>query len=529
MLLAAGIALYKMASIGDELGVISEKNIPLSQIVTNIAHRKLEQAANFERVLRFGLNAEIENQVDNIPANEAKAEFRRLHSLVLQDIEGGKELIDQTEGFILDQEINEEYKRARTQLKVIDENYTNYLKSATQIFDLISANELREAEFMSLTILAEEDQLRKALDELLEQIQKLTHESSFRTKDLQINAINSTIYISVLSLVVGLALAAVITRSITKPLSAAVHAADEIAAGNKDIVITERSYSGEVGRLIKAMENMSNAVKESEEELKERADQLSRSNAELEQFAYVASHDLQEPLRMVTSYTQLVARRYSDKLDETGLEFINFAVDGVNRMQSLINDLLSFSRVGREERPFTKVKLKNVVDNACKNLQIVIEESDAEITHDELPTIMGDPSQLTQLLQNLMGNALKFRADKKPKIHIGVKKDGRLWSISVADNGIGIEPQYYDRIFNIFQRLHTKDKYSGTGIGLAICKKIVERHGGRISVESILGEGSTFRFTFPIMVEYDSRNDGANKGQLTRGDDEHGEQYRPAN
>jgi PAS domain S-box-containing protein len=238
------------------------------------------------------------------------------------------------------------------------------------------------------------------------------------------------------------------------------------------------------------------------EALAQQADELARSNADLEQFAYVASHDLQEPLRMVASYTQLLARRYRDQLDDDAQEFIGYAVDGVTRMQSLISDLLAYSRVGSRDGEVAPVDADALLGRILdRTLAAAIEESGATVTHDPLPTVTGDAVQLGQVLQNLVANALKFRGDEPPRVHVGAEREGDEWVISVRDNGIGISPEYAQRIFVIFQRLHSRGEYAGTGIGLAICKKIVERHGGRIWVESAPGQGSTFRFTLPADLE----------------------------
>jgi len=240
--------------------------------------------------------------------------------------------------------------------------------------------------------------------------------------------------------------------------------------------------------------------KKSEEQLVKTVAELKRSNEELQQFAYVASHDLQEPLRMVSSYTQLLSKRYSGQLDSDADEFIAFAVDGCNRMQGLIQDLLAYSRAGEGGKALLEVSGEEAMQAALTNLRVSIEQSGAIVTHGPLPDITTNAMQLTQVFQNLVGNAVKYRGAAVPRIHIGAEQSGdEEWIFSVRDNGLGIDPRYFEKIFVLFQRLHGRNEFAGTGIGLAICKKIVDRLGGRIWVESQTGKGSTFYFALPVM------------------------------
>lgn len=267
------------------------------------------------------------------------------------------------------------------------------------------------------------------------------------------------------------------------------------------------SFNSMVARLAEARDQLNGHAEELAEEISRRKEtekelqmtllELERSNMELQQFAYVASHDLQEPLRMISSYLQLLERRYKGKLDQDADDFIDFAVDGARRMQGLINDILQLSRLGTREKSLSTVDCEAILEEALTNLRVSIESSRAEVTHDPLPSVTADPTQLVQLFQNLVGNAIKFRGKADPLIHVSAQQNEAAWLFSVRDNGIGIDPQYSSRIFGIFQRLHGRGEYPGTGIGLAICRKIVEGHGGRIWVESEPGSGATFFFTLP--------------------------------
>ena len=302
-------------------------------------------------------------------------------------------------------------------------------------------------------------------------------------------------------------------RRITLPLRHLVAGAERIGQG--DLAFSaESASSDEIGELSRAFERMTRKLKSTlvsrdalekqvrvriaaETRLKETLTDLKRSNLELEQFAYVASHDLQEPLRMVSSYTQLLGERYSGQLDEKAHKFIHYAVDGATRMQRLIQDLLTFSRVTTRGRAFEPVDSRAVLDQTLENLRSALNGSGATVTQGDLPTVQADPIQLGQLFQNLIGNAIKFQVATPPKIHVAAAAEADQWVFSVCDNGIGIDPKYAGKIFTIFQRLHTSSEYPGTGIGLAICQRIVQRHGGQIWFEPGPTGGTIFNFTLP--------------------------------
>lgn len=257
-----------------------------------------------------------------------------------------------------------------------------------------------------------------------------------------------------------------------------------------------KTSNNKIGGLIMFTEDITGRMK-AQDNLKKLNQQLTESNKELEQFAYVASHDLQEPLRMVSSFLQLLEKKYRSQLDEAALQYIHFAVDGSDRMKTLINDLLRFSRVGTSTDEIVPVDCNDIVANVIKVYDQKIRENNAIVEISGLPVVKANKTQVEQLFQNLIGNALKYRGKETPHIEVGCEEDEALWRFYVKDNGIGIDPRFYDKVFVIFQRLHGKGEYGGTGIGLAICKKIVERHGGKIWIESVLEKGSVFYFSMP--------------------------------
>lgn len=269
-------------------------------------------------------------------------------------------------------------------------------------------------------------------------------------------------------------------------------------ARTHDYSLRARKYAGdELGELVDDFNMMVEELEKHEARFKKVIEELSDTNVELERFAYICSHDLQEPLRMVSNYTQLLAKQYQDVLSGDALEYMEFIIDGAVRMRELINDILSYSRIGYAPGPIASVNIQEVVDNVLKNLALVIKEKNALITSDPLPVILGYGVLIMQIFQNLLSNALKFSKNKQAKVHIGVRRITGAWEFSVQDNGIGISPQYHEKIFEIFKRLNRREEYEGTGIGLSICKKAVEYHGGHIWISSVLGQGCTFFFTIP--------------------------------
>ncbi len=321
----------------------------------------------------------------------------------------------------------------------------------------------------------------------------------------------NTFYRALIVLVALLVLAAVlftllVRLVVIRPVNRLAAQVRAVAQGEFDRSLTVHhpaemaELSGHVDAMRRRIVREWRTATQAKRALEDQAVELRRSNGELEQFAYVASHDLQEPLRKVASFTQMLEQRYGDQLDDRAKQYIKFAVDGAKRMQLLINDLLDFSRVGRVSTEREPIAVSEVYEAAVGNLAARIEDSGAVITHDELPTVNGNRLLLTQLFQNLIGNAIKFRSEEPPVIHIGVRRDGSVWEFSCSDNGIGIDTKYADRIFLIFQRLHPRDVYPGTGIGLALCRKIVEYHGGRIWLED-RKPGTTFRWTLEAPSE----------------------------
>jgi len=355
------------------------------------------------------------------------------------------------------------------------------------------------------------DQIRQDYDTFTSQV-RTSRSQALSSLRLRTNLLFVAVVLSALGAVaVAGLLWWLLRRWVSRPVEELAREARLVSAGELDhavrvdgppeFVSLAQDMDGMRRRLvdqIAAAEGARREIADARARLEEQAAALQQSNRDLEQFAYVASHDLQEPLRKIASFCQMLQRRYAGRLDDRADQYIGYAVDGALRMQQLINALLEFSRVGRAPIPQTEVDLQECIRQAMSNLEVARQESGVEITWDPLPSVRGEPSLLTQLLQNLLANAIKFRTRESPRAHIGVRRDGDYWQFWCEDNGIGIEARYAERVFLIFQQLHTSDRYSGTGIGLALCRRIVEYHGGVIWVDERDGPGTTIRWTLPV-------------------------------
>ncbi|MHA2425856.1 MAG: ATP-binding protein, partial [Candidatus Thorarchaeota archaeon] len=310
----------------------------------------------------------------------------------------------------------------------------------------------------------------------------------------------SMIITSILSAGLFLTIGLVVLRSLTEPMTKLTEVAVKISDGDFS-QRAEATTDDEISILAQSFNTMADTLIslniELEQRVNERTAELAKSNADLEQFAYVISHDLQEPLRMIVSYLQLIETRYRDKIDDEVNEFIDFAIDGAKRMKIMINDLLTYSRVGRKSGPTESIELAGIVSSVLSNLRMRIDETNATVEYVNLPSILANRAHMHILFQNLISNAIKFRGEERPRVRIEAKPEGMIWVFSITDNGIGIDPKYHDRLFKVFQRLHAIGEYEGSGIGLAICKRVVENLGGEIWLESELNVGTTIYFSIP--------------------------------
>lgn len=495
----AAVAMAVVAAVGIALGVIAitrltdartlvvAKNGPALTASLQLSNALINQETGVRGYALGGRDDYLDPWYDGLA--EANGALRQLHSITtIDEHERVRELLAEVERRV--DAWQQQY--ARPTIAAVDEGG-------------VSASDKPDSEIGRRLF----DDVRRAMTAEQREMtevrnagrQELTAAANFLTATFV--AIALLIVVGIIGVVVAL------RRTVSRPLRGVGTRVRRTARGDFDHEIVGEGprdvveLADDVDTMRRRIVSELASIQEAHEQLDQQTRELQRSNTELEQFAYVASHDLQEPLRKVASFCQLLEKRYKGQLDERGDQYIEFAVDGAKRMQQLINDLLAFSRVGRFNAELEPVELDEVLRHALTSLAAAIEESDAElVVPDELPRVRGEASLLAGVFQNLVGNALKFRSrEHRPRIEVAVARDGDCWQFTVTDNGIGIEPDYAERIFMIFQRLHPKDVYAGTGIGLAMCRKIIEYHGGRIWLDTDAGAGTTFRFTLPALQE----------------------------
>ncbi len=474
---AGGIFLNRAGSIGDQL---LNRDTPAIVASTQLENALVDQETG---VRGYGLSGQHDFLEPYTQGwTQQQTAVRRLHQLLPADSDAGRDLVT-----------------ALDRVKRWQDDFARPIVAARPV-DVVPLSKARadrgKSEFDAVrgALAAEQEQLRG------EEARAMSDRSAIDTERTAVFAAIAAVLLA-LAVLVFVAL----RRGVTGPLEQLSQDVRRVARG--DFAHPVRgSGPADLYRLARDVDRMRERLSaelefsnQARDRLDEQATDLRRSNAELEQFAYVASHDLQEPLRKVASFCQLLERRYAEQLDDRARQYIGFAVDGANRMQGLINDLLEFSRVGRLHTDHGPVDLDALLTRTEDSLSVVLEESGAQLRHDPLPTVHGDATQLGMMLQNLVSNAVKFRSpDRPPRIDVTVERRGALWEIAVADNGIGIEATYAEKVFVIFQRLHTRETYPGNGIGLALCKKIVEYHGGTIALDPGHGPGARIVLTLPV-------------------------------
>ena len=488
--LIAGVAAAVAAQNRSHLATLLDKTGPLR------SHSESLQAALLDQETGIRGYAVSGNRADLGPYTAGLAEEQRL-------IEAMDPLLD-------------DEPEIRQQLQLVEQQATAWRASVAEPVVATAGSDRAAAQALITDAARQQfDTLRASIDRLQTMILAVRNEGADAARSTGSALVFLLLVAAAVIVLAGVALLVSLRRAVIGPVTDLAGQVRAVARGDYDREITDVGPP-ELAQLARDVDAMRRqiasdltevrAARERIEwvnsQLQKQTEELLRSNRDLEQFAYVASHDLQEPLRKVASFCQLLQRRYAGQLDERADQYIAFAVDGAQRMQRLINDLLAFSRIGRVTSGFVEVDLDKVMGDVASQTESAREYAGGEITWDGLPTVLGEEPLLTNLLVNLVSNSFKFRRPAvAPKVHVSARRVGDEWEISCADNGIGIEPEFVDKIFVIFQRLHSKDAYPGTGIGLAIAKKIVEYHGGRVWVETDVAEGTLIRFTLPVIVE----------------------------
>ena len=490
--LLVGISsLTLLDSITDEMDTIAEEHIPLTMLISEIQHHQWSQSGTLERILRLYFMQNGQHGVKN-----AEQEFWRQSVITNKKIKESIEAVTAAIRSSSSKETPSRLNKIFSYLQSIDTHHDHFDQQAKRLFGIFANEQTEKSKRLIEQIEEKEALFHSELIEFQREVMAFTAESVQTTQRHEKTGYYNILILLSVGCLSGLLLTMIIARSILVPLKHAVIISERIAANDLDIEVGPLEEH-ELGRLLASMENMAHSLKNAQENLEKKVEELARSNADLQQFAYVASHDLQEPLRTIASFSQLLAERYQGKLDSDADEFIAFIVAAANEMRTLIDDLLTFSRISTHAKPMEIVGGEALIHTILSRLQTVIQNENAVITCGKMPNFHADKGQMIQLFQNLISNAIKFHGKEPPQVHIQASRQQDTWVFSVKDNGIGIDAKYGKRIFEVFQRLHTKEAFSGTGIGLAVCKKIVERHGGKLTVISKPGKGATFFVSIP--------------------------------
>ncbi|MBF0189170.1 MAG: HAMP domain-containing protein [Magnetococcales bacterium] len=500
LLLTIAVGSYGLRQIirtGEVLERISTYHMPLIKQIGDMEHKQLEQVALFQQIIRHTVLDE-QQQLQQVIAHYRQLEKEK-QSIMAKSLVLGRALLEQQSARPVAsasfQKAHTEFLQHLEQLQAPTEHLRHAVES--QLDRWLTQTGTISGQVVSL-LEEEEKALYLKSEDLLQRIENLTSMSVQYSERVERQALWMVSGMVILAILLGIALTTTILKGILNPLQTAKEVAQQISRNDYAIEWPDNRSHDELGELLEALHSMSETIQQTQRALELEQKELTRSNDELQQFAYVASHDLQEPLRAVASFAELLRENYHGRLDEDADEFIDFIFEGATRMQHLINALLAYSRIHTHAQPHEPVSLETVLEDILQNLSMAIQKAGAKVIRDRpLPTIMGDAVQMGQLLQNLISNAIKFQSDNPPRIQIDAQEKPEGWTIRVKDNGIGLDEQYKERIFAIFQRLHTRDEYEGTGIGLAVCKRIVEQHHGSIQVTSSLGTGATFSIDLP--------------------------------
>ncbi|MCI4625685.1 MAG: ATP-binding protein [Candidatus Magnetoovum sp. WYHC-5] len=488
MLIPSIIAIYYAYEIGAELDDMSTLTIPLSRVITEITENQLEQTIQFATAKH---HIETKNREG---VSSAITAFEKVHIQIKESISRGEGILARPLRQSIQGSDLQNFLEIGIHIETIEKKQDDYYAAVMKLFDMAKTYNSNEIHDFTGDLIEKEADFDKEIKAFLSKVEQFTEKSTIEVRANEQFALRLTIIIFIVCLISSIVIGMLLAYNITSKLALATSVAETISRGGMPGDI-DTEGKDEAATLLKSISHMAETIRLSSEAIERKTVALERSNTELQQFAYIASHDLQEPLRVIGNFTELMSDRYRGQLDADADEFMGFIMGAVELMQQLIDDLLTYSRIDTKGIPFEVVDLPAIIESVKDNLRMAMKDSGGAVSCASSLTFKADRMQMLQLFQNLIGNAIKFRAGLPPLIDVQWENKPTEWLFKITDNGIGIASEHHKDIFMSFIRLHTRQEYEGTGIGLAICKKIVQRHGGDIWVESQLGRGSTFFFT----------------------------------